>query len=486
MSDATIHLHAQPYQTALSTFDEQLGEALAPIMSGSLRETVRLVGEELLTNVIRHGYGGQDGMVEIEITIDQAGVGLIMRDRAAPFDPLAWDPGDDPLEEGKRGILLVRRLTDWFSWQRTREGWNEVYCHIPVPTAGTAPGGDPLERPRLREDVEFHPLGSGSVLVGSRAIDRFVIDAGTAALLGDCDGRPLPVIVAALNARCDTSFTEADVRLILQSLLPFGYLDGVEGRSRRLVRGDPQRLLGLLRPLSRLYGKRWVAGSAIGLAVFGLGMTVWQGTALIEAYGRLVRLHPVGGPLLGITGWYLGYSVLAVGHELGHALAVYRLGGAVPEIGLRSNLNFFVLSDRAVLEHPADRVWYFAGGLLSDVFWWAVLWIWWLAAPGPVPLLLLAPQTVYMLVYAWAPSGRSDAALVLRELVGWEPLPRPGREPGWMVAWRRARPAQRLLEVSRSTLAAALLVFVAIRDPLLFAIYLVYRLLRRLLSRPVD
>ena len=77
---------------------------------------VRLAVEEVFTNILAHGYGG-DGPVEVAIEADADRVRVVLRDEAPAFDPgstaapdLAADAMDrDP---GGLGWHLVRQVMD--------------------------------------------------------------------------------------------------------------------------------------------------------------------------------------------------------------------------------------------------------------------------------------------------------------------------------------------------------------------------------------
>jgi len=288
----------------------------------------------------------------------------------------------------------------------------------------------PLDNPLIREGVEYRTLKEGAVQISGPGLDAFIIDDGTAAVLELCDGRPIADLCAVIEERFGWGLGVADVQDILKRWVTYGYLEGSEVKSRRMVTFDPAGLLRVVKPLQFFYGRRWVGIIALLLAAAGFVLTFARGADLVGAVGDLARFHLILGPVTVILGYYLGYSVTAFFHELGHALAIRRFDGEVPEIGIQRNFNFYVLSNRDILLTPEDRIWYYAGGLLSDTVWWVGAWIWWILAPGPVPLFLLLPQTVYFLVYAWAPSGTSDMAMVLREAVSWKPLTRFRKAPG--------------------------------------------------------
>jgi|GEM_PF-1100258 len=526
MKRCELQLESGP--ETLAEVRDFMRSALTGYTEAAIMLTVELVVEELVTNTLKHGYREFSGPLRVECQVGEGECTFILADRAATFDPTARSGLPEEETEGGRGLPLVRELTTSFSYERTMDGWNIITCTFtpggcspeeeppsddPAETEGNAakngviqagdggdPAGDggnpvgddeeaalappsPLEAPRLKEGVTLTPLQQGAVLVEGPGLDTWITDEGTATVLEVSDGRGVDEIAAELNKRFNWGMTGRAVSGLLERWAKWGYLDGTPTHSDRLLRADPARLLRLLTPLTRLYGRRLTALAAGALALAALILTVMHGPRVVAQYGQIARLHPVWGAALAILGYYLGYSVTAFFHELGHALAVHRHGGEVPEIGIRRNFNFFVLANRDILLTPADRIWYYAGGLLSDTVWWFGAWVWWLAAPGPLPLFLLVPQTVYFLLYAWAPSGYSDAALVLREAVGWTPLARIRRGTDWRERWKEAPLAQRALELVRLTLGGALIVFIALSDLYLIVLYIIYRLLRKGLNR---
>ena len=338
-----------------------------------------------------------------------------------------------------------------------------------------------MERPKVRDGTIYQALTHGAVYISGPKVDAFITDDGTATVLQACDGRSLPELCEEFKTRYGWDLTGEDLVEILGSWARVGYLEGTPVRSRRLVRFNPAGLLRLFGPLQSLYGKSTTAVIAALFAAAGYILTLMNGADLVAALSALARSAAPLGAIVLIAGYYLGYSVTAFFHELGHALAVRRFEGEVPEIGIQRNTNFYVLANREVLQSSKARIWYFAGGLLSDTVWWLIAWVWWLLAPGPVPLCLLVPQTVYFLVFAYAPSGNSDMAKVLKETVGWQALARPGR--AWSAKWKKAPLKQKALEVVRLAAAAGLTVYLVIQDALLVGLYIVYRLARKGLNR---
>ena len=87
--------------------------------------------EEAAANIIVHGYGGQPGDIEVEVSLEQAVLVVRLRDRAALFDPTGVPPPDltRPLEErrlGGLGIHLARYFTDSMTYRVTDDGRNEL------------------------------------------------------------------------------------------------------------------------------------------------------------------------------------------------------------------------------------------------------------------------------------------------------------------------------------------------------------------------
>lgn len=124
------------YFITLATRVSEINPALAHLREylfsqGIDQETSRtatLVSEELLLNIISHGYqdNGQ-AHIEMEIRIELNRVGLTFRDGAFHFDP-----HDVPMEPGPQsgwGLPLVKSLC-MNSRYRRANGQNEFYVEI--------------------------------------------------------------------------------------------------------------------------------------------------------------------------------------------------------------------------------------------------------------------------------------------------------------------------------------------------------------------
>lgn len=87
--------------------------------------------DEAATNVIIHGYHDKGGPLEIEAGGQGETLVIILRDRAAEFDPTTIPTPDlsQPLEErplGGMGFHIIRKYTSSVAWRRQSGGGNEL------------------------------------------------------------------------------------------------------------------------------------------------------------------------------------------------------------------------------------------------------------------------------------------------------------------------------------------------------------------------
>ncbi len=79
------------------------------------KHDLKLVSEELLANIINHGYDSHaNETIDIELAVDDGSVRITFIDSASAFNPLERKSPDvlNDLSEGGMGILLVKSLTD--------------------------------------------------------------------------------------------------------------------------------------------------------------------------------------------------------------------------------------------------------------------------------------------------------------------------------------------------------------------------------------
>src|SRR4051812_10370134 len=118
-------------------------------LADDLTHRLRLATDELVTNVLTHGYA-LPGELELEGAVDPDRVWVRIVDTAVPFDPtLVPDPPDldRPLSErapGGLGLFLARTAVDDLSYRRGRGRHNTP--HTPRP-GGARPGPPPPPPP---------------------------------------------------------------------------------------------------------------------------------------------------------------------------------------------------------------------------------------------------------------------------------------------------------------------------------------------------
>lgn len=101
---------------------EFLAESLEQLpVTEEFKHDLKLVSEELLANIIKHGYDNHaDKAIDVELAVDGSSVHMTFTDSAMAFNPLQRKPPDmlNDLSEGGMGILLVRSLTDEQQYKR--------------------------------------------------------------------------------------------------------------------------------------------------------------------------------------------------------------------------------------------------------------------------------------------------------------------------------------------------------------------------------
>src|SRR5271166_1033585 len=92
-------------------------------LSRAVINLVSLSLEEIVTNIVVHGYDRQPGNLSIELHYDRGVFSIVIEDKGKPFDPTQAQkpPKGDTLmsrSEGGIGLLLVKKLMDDIRYQR--------------------------------------------------------------------------------------------------------------------------------------------------------------------------------------------------------------------------------------------------------------------------------------------------------------------------------------------------------------------------------
>jgi anti-sigma regulatory factor (Ser/Thr protein kinase) len=102
------------------------------------REDLLLMATELAGNAVRHTASGQGGAFGVRVTWEDGAVLVAVDDAGGPGEPRVVD---DPLAEGRRGLLLVRELSARIGMSgdyRGRTVWAEVLWPDEDPVAAGA------------------------------------------------------------------------------------------------------------------------------------------------------------------------------------------------------------------------------------------------------------------------------------------------------------------------------------------------------------
>ena len=107
----------------------QMGERLG-VSEGALAD-LRLAVDEAVTNVIIHGYGDLDGLIELHMEREGDAVIIRIRDQAKTFDPSHVNAPqlDTALKDrpfGGMGLFLIKKMTDEAEFLPLPGGGNEI------------------------------------------------------------------------------------------------------------------------------------------------------------------------------------------------------------------------------------------------------------------------------------------------------------------------------------------------------------------------
>jgi serine/threonine-protein kinase RsbW len=127
---ATMRLYATAsHLAAIREFVAQAGRDTD--LSEQAVVELQLAVDEICTNVIRHGYGGQGGEIEVQVVPVEDGARVTVRDWGKAFDPRGVPTPDvtAPLEcrpFGGLGLYLVRQVMDQVRFEFDAENGNTV------------------------------------------------------------------------------------------------------------------------------------------------------------------------------------------------------------------------------------------------------------------------------------------------------------------------------------------------------------------------
>ena len=114
---------------AIRQYIDLVGERLG--VSDEALGDLRLVVDEAVTNVVIHGYGDDEGIVELHMEGDGDAVTILIRDHARSFDASHVNKPhlDTALKDrpfGGMGIFLIKKMTDEAEFLALPGGGNEI------------------------------------------------------------------------------------------------------------------------------------------------------------------------------------------------------------------------------------------------------------------------------------------------------------------------------------------------------------------------
>lgn len=115
--DLSVPATTRGLSQALKALEEVCGAGHGLLARG------RIVLEELFTNTIKYGYGGEsERPVRLSVRVENA-LTLVIEDDAPWFDPTGWVPASgSPERVGQAGIAMVIGLSSQVSYQALANG----------------------------------------------------------------------------------------------------------------------------------------------------------------------------------------------------------------------------------------------------------------------------------------------------------------------------------------------------------------------------
>lgn len=138
-SEHLLHIAAELNNlSVIRRFVQEKG-ALLQADSDTISDVVLAV-DEIVNNIIVHGYRNQGGMIEVAVNRLNNRLVVRLRDQAPAFDPTTRPMPDInlPLEKrplGGMGVYLVMELMDKVSYSATSDGGNELVLEKRIASA---------------------------------------------------------------------------------------------------------------------------------------------------------------------------------------------------------------------------------------------------------------------------------------------------------------------------------------------------------------
>ena len=272
-------------------------------------------------------------------------------------------------------------------------------------------GFDP-ERPVCRDGIVSTELKNGMVFIRHPKFSSQVINHESWAFLQMCDGRSLEELNEQIAKSLGFRLTLDQLRSSLKEFAAGGLFEGSSPMIRNYRLLNASALLKRLSPLTHPLTTRWFACVTLVALLACMALLVADWGRFVLAVSRAAREHPIATVVL----YYVTFIPIALIHEIGHALVVAGNGGEVPEIVLRSNAHFAVITNTSVLKDRWTRVWYLSMGTVTDIYIWLALLVAFHYTSNYVLVMFLLPQTIYFLLYSYSIDKNSD---FLKAVAAW-------------------------------------------------------------------
>ena len=270
-----------------------------------------------------------------------------------------------------------------------------------------------------------------------------------------CDGRSLEELRELAPVRLGFEVTVEQLQPTVEYLAEMGLLEGTTSISNHHRLVDASRLIAFLRPLVRIAATMGFAWATLLALLASIALLVADWHRFIDQVALAARVHPLSSMVL----YYLTFIPIALLHELGHAAVIAYHGGEVPEIVIRDNAHFAVLSNATVLKERKQLLWYLSMGTVVDIYIWLALLIAFHYTNNYLLLMFLLPQTVYVLVYSYSIFNNSD---FLKVAAIWLEQPVPPRPWEYLRNGWRQRPETKIAQQFLYLITASLIIKLAL------------------------
>jgi hypothetical protein len=316
--------------------------------------------------------------------------------------------------------------------------------------AETSPVVFDLNHPVCRDGIAARELVNGMVYLRHRKLSSQIVNITQWNFLQMCDGRSLEELKELAPGRLGFEVTVEQLRPTVEYLAEMGLLEGTTSISNHHRVVDASRLISLLTPLVRVTATTGFACATLLALLASIGLLVADWHRFVDQVALAAREHPLSSMVL----YYLTFIPIALLHELGHAVVISYYGGEVPEIVVRDNAHFAVLSNSTVLKERKQLLWYLSMGSVVDIYVWLTLLIAFHYTSNYLLLMFLLPQTVYALVYGYSIFNNSD---FLKAVAIWLDQPVPPRPWEYLRnGWRRrpeTKTARQFIYIMTASLA---------------------------------